>query len=335
MFTKKDYADISKLPNISKISLQYAFNYRLSRDSVFSNTPVLAVDPSYAKIHQISVLKGGRFISELDMKKQKAVIVLGEKSKEYLFPGQENPVGKYVKIGEKPFLVVGVMKHKSQLISHGPSDDFYNWVPASTYVLYMNPSTIGGVSLSYKDPKLLARLENNIRRIIAINHGADPQDSNIVNFHEFATRQAKINGFFSGMEIFLGVIGALTLMVAGVGIANVMFASVSHATHEIGIRMAIGARTSQILRHYILEALATTFIGGVVGLSFAGLLVYGLSKIPLKGQLIKVIGVPHPILSLSVVIIVISVLGVIGFLAGLFPALKASKIDPAEALSYE
>ena len=123
--------------------------------------------------------------------------------------------------------------------------------------------------------------------------------------------------------------------VANLNFSLFFFPSFSYFMQFLTISYLSQNHPQVILRHYILEALATTFIGGVVGLSFAGLLVYGLSKIPLKGQLIKVIGVPHPILSLSVVIIVISVLGVIGFLAGLFPALKASKIDPAEALSYE
>jgi len=99
--------------------------------------------------------------------------------------------------------------------------------------------------------------------------------------------------------------------------------------------MAIGARTYQILMHYIAESLTVSLIGGLLGLLMSFLLVYGIQQIPMHGKLINAIGQPHPVLSLSVIFIVVLTLGLIGFLAGLFPALKAASIDPTEALAYE
>lgn len=335
--TKKDFREIAKLPNIAAISPTYTLAQTIShRDAhILINMQILAVAPAYNKIHNIQVLPSGRFISPLDIKQRKAVIVLGEQSAKDLFPHIKNPIGKFTEIGSKPFLIIGVMQHKPQIIAHQAPDAFSNWIPVSTYELYNNPQYMDSIDLTYKNPDLLPELEAHILQVIALNHGADSSDDNLVHFSEFAKRQQKITDFFLGMQIFLGIIGLLTLLVAGVGIANVMYAAINRATHEIGIRMAIGAKTYQILAHYVTESLTVSFIGGLLGLLMSFLLVYGLQQIPMHGKLIRVIGQPHPVLSLSVILIVVLTLGLIGFLAGLFPALKAASIDPTEALAYE
>jgi putative ABC transport system permease protein len=133
----------------------------------------------------------------------------------------------------------------------------------------------------------------------------------------------------------LGLIGTLTLIVAGVGIANVMFISVKRATREIGIRMALGATSYKIMAYYGLEALITTAIGGIIGLLMAKGVVVIINKIPMKAELLQYFGSPRPVLSWTVMIVVIAILGAIGFLAGFFPARKAALINPAEALRYE
>jgi putative ABC transport system permease protein len=335
--TKKDYKEIAGLPNVAAISPAYTLAQTIShRDAhMLINMQTLAVSSTYNKIHNIRVLPGGRFISPLDIKQRKAVIVLGEQTAKDLFPQIKNPTGKITEIGSKPFLIIGVMQHKSQIIAHQAPDAFSNWIPFSTYELYNNPPYMDSIDLTYKNPNLLPELESHIWQIIALNHGADPSDDNLAHFFEFAKRQQKITDFFLGMQVFLGIIGFLTLIVAGVGITNVMYVSINRATREIGIRMAIGAKTYQILAHYIAEGLTVAFIGGLLGLSMSALLVYGLKQIPLHGRLIRVIGQPHPELSLTVILIVVLTLSLIGFLAGLFPALKAASIDPTEALGYE
>lgn len=332
--TKKDYQDIAKLPNIAAISKQYTLSNRLIYKDKVSNMNILAVNSNYNLIHEIKVETPGRFLLPLDIKNRGAVIVLGEKTATEFFP-KGDAVGKYVNIGSKPFLIIGVMQHKSQMMARRGQDASNNWIPVSTYELYANPKSITSIDLTYEDPLLLDNLKSHIQQIVAINHGASPNDDNLVHFSDFAAREERVNTFFLGMQIFLGIIGTLTLIVAGVGIANVMFASINRATHEIGIRMALGARTYHILWHYITEAITASFLGGIIGLSGAYLLVYGLRKIPMKGRLIDAIGQPKPVLSITVILLVILVLGIIGLLAGLFPAIKATKVDPAEALSYE
>jgi len=137
------------------------------------------------------------------------------------------------------------------------------------------------------------------------------------------------------MQIFLGIVGGLTLLIAGIGIANVMYATVTRATRQIGLKMALGATKKHILIQYITEALMVTVIGGMLGIIFTMLVVYLIRLIPMEGELIEWLGKPEPVLSVLVLAIVIILLGIIGLVAGLFPALKAMRVDPAEALVYE
>jgi putative ABC transport system permease protein len=299
-----------------------------------SYTNVLAVNSPYAEMNKMNINATGRFISPLDIVNNRKVIVLGADIK---FKSLENPVGEKVYINGQPFLVIGQLAQKAQLGGRRQNDAVRAFIPYSTYKLLMNPQKIDSFIIELKKDQDETWIENKIQTIVALMHHADPTDTKIVTVRNFSKRQAQVNDFFFGMQIFLGIVGALTLMVAGVGIANVMYASVSRATHEIGIRMAIGAQTYQILTHYIGEALLATIIGGAIGLIMALFLVLGINNLPLElpEWLAKIISRPEAILSWNVVVAVISVLGITGLLAGLFPALKASRVDPSEALRYE
>jgi putative ABC transport system permease protein len=332
---KKDVEAIARLTNVAAISPKYVFFRDILYKKEIINKEIRAVESNYLDIHENTVKFGGRFISPLDIKQKKAVIVLGTKTAEDFFPKGQNPVGQYVNIGNKPFLIIGAMQHKPQIVSHESPDEFSNWIPISTYELFINPAEIDSIDIVYSDALLLPVLKQQIQETVALIHSADSRDTSVVEFADYAKQQKKINIFFEGMQVFLGAIGALTLLIAGIGIANVMYASINRATHEIGIRMALGARTFHIIIHYVFEALVATFAGGIIGLVLASILVYVLRSIALKGQLIDIIGQPKPVLSLLVIFIVVSVLGVVGVLVGLFPALKAAKVDPTEALFYE
>lgn len=333
--TKQDLNNIQHgVNNIIAISPVYNAGDTIRYQDKSSHTNILAVNPNYSSIHEIATQPNGRFISPFDTNNQSAVIVLGLQTAKELFPNID-PVGKFVTINNQPFKVIGVMQAKAQIAATQAPDKFNNWIPAATYKVFANPTAIDSFSLTYKDVTQLAETKQQIRKIIAMHYNVNPNDKNIVTLTDLASRQQKIDHFFLGMQIFLGIVGALTLLVAGVGIANVMFASVSQATHNIGIRMTVGAKTYQILFYYLFEALLATAIGGIVGFIMSWFLVYGISHIPMHGKLIEAIGKPIPILSLSVVLTVIIVLGIIGLLAGFFPALKAARIDPAEALRYE
>jgi putative ABC transport system permease protein len=137
-----------------------------------------------------------------------------------------------------------------------------------------------------------------------------------------------------GIELFLGIIGALTLLIGGIGVANIMYAVVKEKTREIGIQMALGARRSWITGPFILQGLIYTLLGGVWGVLIAVLLVILIGLIPTEGNdAMAFLG--KPTLSPAIAVATASILGLIGLLAGYFPARRASSIDPAETLRYE
>jgi len=332
--TKKDLKAIAALPNVAGVSVQYDFRTKLRYRGGKSYRNFRAVTPEYAAIHNIKVGSKQRFISFLDMQKRGSVVVIGAKTADELFP-EENPVGNTVYIDNHPFVIIGIMQKKPQMSGMDMPDEWLNWIPASTYELLNNPQQIDLIAVSYKDFKVLLQTKANIQKIVALNHGADPSDASLVNFSDIAEEQEKTNNFFINMQIFLGIIGGLTLLLAGIGIANVMYAAVRRATQQIGIQMALGATKRHILFRYISESLMATVVGGAIGIVMAVVFVYLVRLIPMPGFLIKIMGKPEPVLSFLVLAIVVVVLGIMGFLAGLFPALKAAKIDPAEALIYE
>lgn len=153
------------------------------------------------------------------------------------------------------------------------------------------------------------------------------------NIYDSAESIKIINDAGIGVRVFMFLIGALTLIVAGMGVANIMFVLVQDSTRQIGIKMAVGAKPVHILKQYLLEGLALVLVGGVLGLAFSWIVLFLIRQIPTDQEGLAYLG--RPVLSIATALMTSSILTLIALAAGFFPARRAASVDPVEALRYE
>jgi putative ABC transport system permease protein len=179
-------------------------------------------------------------------------------------------------------------------------------------------------------PSVLA----GMREVLGRKYGFDPTDERVLGAWDTVETSRMQHNLTLGIQLFLGIIGGLTLLVGGIGVANIMYAVVRERTREIGVKMALGARRSWITTPLVLESLVYTLAGGVAGFVMATLLVMALGLVPTEGnEALAMLG--KPTLSTTIAAANAAVLGFVGMLAGWFPARRAASIDPVETLRYE
>ncbi len=296
------------------------------------NVQMVGVEPSFRDLRSCFPQDGGRFINDLDMRKCRRVVFLGNEIKERLF-GKVPAVGQTVRIKNLPFIVIGVMRPKLQLSSYYLSDKGLIFIPASTFEKLYGWRNVNGILYRPNNPATADKTKATIKTFLARRHRYDPNDPRVWNIFDTHEIFEIVNDVGIGMRVFMFVIGALTLIVAGVGVANIMFVLVQDSTRQIGIKMAVGAKPRYILRQYILEGVALVLAGGVLGLLFSWIVLWLLCQIPVSEEGLAYLGRPE--LSLTTALIVSSVLTLIALAAGFFPARRAASVDPVEALRYE
>lgn len=297
------------------------------------NGSVVGVEFPYRVWRNQVPMPGGRFLNVRDERTRRRVIFLGDKVARDIF-GSEEPAGKTMLVNNAPFLVVGVLKHRIQDSSYMNQDENQTFIPRTTFEAMFGREKLDEIVVGVTDPSRMPEALDRLHHVLGAKHGFDPTDPRAFGTWNTIDDNKETAAIMLGLELFLGIVGALTLVVGGVGVANIMYAVVKERTREIGVKMALGARPAWITGPFILEASLYTFLGGAVGLVISLFIVTGLSLIPLESS--EVMGyLGHPRISIPIGLTTTAILGSIGILAGYFPARRAAAVDPAETLRYE
>ncbi|ELB2247601.1 ABC transporter permease [Vibrio parahaemolyticus] len=346
---KMDDSEVVRaLPDVKSVAPTAKWKERITVGDRSSWQEPLAVTSEFQSMTNLVPMAGGRWLNPLDQKETRKVVVLGYELAADLFNPNEdfswfatvtlqvNPVGQKVKIGNEEFTVVGVLEKNSAQIELGDLINYSSFVPLATWKRFHVNGEIGGINVQPQADVDREALAKTIRQVIARKHGASVSDEQVVQVDDMFLKQKSMQQFLIGLQSFLGIIGFVTLAVAGVGIANVMYATVKRSTRDIGVRMAVGATPTAIRMHYLVQSLLTMMMGGALGLAVTYALVSAISSIPLEGNAFyEQLGKPVPELSWVVVAIVILTLVIIGVVSAWLPANRAAKVSPLEALQSE
>ena len=315
-----------EVAGIGMISAEYGNgNTRVHRGTNGTEPYVTGVEPVYGEMRNINLEPGGRFLNQPDLEQRRRVVVLGDGIKKLLFDA-EPAVGKTVQIGAAPFLVIGVMEHKTQNSSYSSRDENRVFIPASTYRTVFGEHYLRNIVYRPAELAQTGPVRKQVYQVLARRHIFDPADQSAIMIWDTNDMLRMLANLFTGFTIFLAIVGSFTLAVGGIGVANIMYIVVRERTPEIGIKRSIGARRRDILGQFLLETSLVVGVGAVLGLSISvGLVALG-RFLPIQEH------VGTPSLSPAVLGITVLLLGGISFLAGIFPAWRAAHLDPVECL---
>lgn len=273
-------------------------------------------------------LSAGRFYTASEDAGGAQVVILGSNLAKDLF-AQDDPIGKLIRVGNLNFQVIGVYNPQGS-VGGGSSDDLL-YMPLTTAqkkMLGIDYLTIAVVQI--KDTKLAASTAEQIRQLMRTSHNITNPDKDDFTVTTQAEAMDTFNTIFNGITILLVCIAAISLVVGGVGIMNIMYVVVTERTSEIGLKKALGAKNTDILSEFLMESVLVTVLGGIIGIILGAVMGWLVSVIAVASGLSWTFSVP-----MYAIVIAVSVSGTIGIGFGVFPARSAAKMDPIEALRYE
>lgn len=318
-----DYQAISKLDGVKAASPYTANSYVSIYQSKNWTTTVSGVSSNFQDVNNWTMSEG-RFISSKNVENRERVAVVGQTVVKNLFAG-EDPVGKEIRVKNIPFRVIGVLNSKGNGTMGNDQDDVI-FIPYTTAMERVEGvDYLRMVYVVASDDNGIDRLQSDIENLLRVRHGikdTNLDDFNIQNMKSIMETMEQTTGT---LTLFLGAVAAISLVVGGIGIMNIMLVSVTERTREIGIRKALGATYFVIVTQFLIEAVVISLMGGLIGIALG----IGASKlIGLASGMSTVISVPTIVLSFAFSM-------AIGLVFGIYPARKAAKLNPIDALHYE
>ena len=333
-FTEEDVELLkARIPEIKNVGGEYVrWEVPMSYGKKSVTEMITGLYPCYQEMRSHYPDKGGRFINELDLQYKRRVVFLGNGLKERLL-GKEEAVGKTIIINNIPFTVIGVMQDKLQMGTYGEPDEDKASIPATTFKTIWGHKYFNVLVYQPDNLEKAEETKKKVYQVLGAKHKFNPEDERALSIWDVIENEKVFNKVLVGISIFMGVIGGMTLLIAGVGVANIMYAAVKQRTREIGIKMALGAKKKDIMSQFILESLIIAFLGGGVGIALTSIVVKILQAIPVKSEGLQFLG--KPTISWDIMIITIIILGMVGLFSGFFPSRRAATVNPVESLRYE